>query len=99
DAVTEDQEEAVVVGAAGEPAHEPAATLVAAELPLDGVRVGGAVVPKRAIDYAHQVGILGAAAAGLVRREQNLGAEQRGGADILDEVAVVADQDAGAPTV
>ena len=46
DPVGEEVEDAVVVGAGGEPAEEPAAAFVAFELGLDGVGVFVAVVPE-----------------------------------------------------
>ena len=53
---------------------------------------GVALVPQPALDQTHQVRVRGAAAAGLVRREQDLGPAQRGDAHVLDDVVVVADQ-------
>ncbi len=66
-AIAEDDEHSVVVRAGGQPAQQPAAALVAAKLGLDGRGIGVTVVPQRAVNHAHDVGIVGGAAAGLVR--------------------------------
>ena len=45
-----------------------------------------------AIDHAHQMWILGAAAAGLVWGNENLGATEGGQAHVLNDVAIVTNQ-------
>jgi hypothetical protein len=47
-------------------------------------------VPHLTIDHAHQVRIVRAAAAGLMRRQQYLGAQQCGDPDVFNQVNVVA---------
>ena len=58
-----------------------------------------AIIPKPAVNQPHEMRIFAAHGAGLVRREQNLGAAQRRDADVLDEVAVVTNQHADAKTL
>ena len=55
--VTEDEKQTVVMGAAWQPAHQPAAAFVPAKLRLDRLRVLVPVVPKGWVDQPHQMGI------------------------------------------
>jgi len=73
-AVAENEEQAVVVRAPGQPAQQPPASLVAAKLVLDRGRIMVAIVPMPAVDQAHQLRIFAADGTRLVRHQQNLGA-------------------------
>ena len=95
DPVGEDEEHAVVVSPGRKPAHQPAAPLRAGELGGEAFRFDVAPVPQLRVDQAHRVRAARVAASGLVRRDEDLGAEQRGDAHVLDEVGVPADQHPG----
>src|ERR1044071_2607229 len=48
DTIAEDEEDAVVVGAAGKPAHEPGAAFISTKFALDAVGIGAAIIPQAA---------------------------------------------------
>ena len=77
---------------ARQPAHQPAPPFVAPEFPFDRFRIRAAIFPQPAVDQTHEMRILRAAPAGLMRRDENLRATQRCQADILDKVAIITNQ-------
>ena len=93
------EEHAVVVRAARQPAHQPAAPLRPAQLRFARHGILVASVPHRSIDRLHAARAHRVAPARLMRRDQHLGAEQRGGPRVLDDVVVVADEDPDAAAV
>src|SRR5579875_3234565 len=93
-AVAEDQKNAVVVRAAGKPSHQPATAFWAEELALDGFGVLRALVPQAAVDQSHQVRIMSAAAARLMRSKKDFGPGKRGDAHVFDQVVVITGKDA-----
>ena len=99
DAVREQQEHAVVVRPTREPAHEPRPALGPAQLRLARRGILMATGPDRGVDRLHAARAHRVTPARLVRREQDLGAQQRRGAGVLDDVVVVTDQHAHAATV
>src|SRR5206468_1551843 len=80
------------MSAAWQPAHQPTAALVAAKLPFDRLPIRVPLVPDTPVDDAHQMRIPRTAAAGLVRRDENLRALQRRQSDVFDDVAVITNQ-------
>ena len=50
------------------------------------------------IDVAHDIRVVGAAAAGLVGGDDDVGAHEGGDADVFDEVVIVAGEDAEFPS-
>src|SRR5206468_7626470 len=98
DAVREQQEHAVVVRPTREPAHEPCPPLGPAQLRLARRGIVMATGPDRGVDRLHAARAQRVTPARLVRREQDLGAQQRRGAGVLDDVVAVTDQHAPPPT-
>src|SRR5205085_1956945 len=94
DAVAEDKEQAVVMGATGQPAHEPAAAFVAAKFAFDSGGIGVAIIPNLAVNNPHQVRVFAAHGAGLVGRDQNVGSAQGSDTDVFNKIAVIANQHA-----
>ena len=76
------------------PAHQPAPSLIAGDLPLNRLRILVPRLPYVPPDQPHQMRIPGAAPAGLVRRQQHFGSHQSSQPDVLHDVHVVTDQDA-----
>jgi hypothetical protein len=89
DAIAVDQENAVVVRAGRQPAHQPAPALGAAQFGLDGGGVCVAVLPQRRVDQPHRVRVGRVAAAGLVGGEEDLCALERGDSNVLTDVGVI----------
>src|ERR1043165_6000371 len=87
------------MGAARQPAHEPAAPLISQDFAADRFRIALAIFPYPAIDQAHQVRIARTAATSLVRRQEHLGPQQRRNSNVLYEIYVVTDEDSGAESV
>ena len=99
DAIAEEEEEPIVVGAGRQPAHKPASSFGSIQFCLDRRRILKTTLPERGVDRAHGVGAAGAAAARLMGSKENFGPEKRGDPDILDDVVVVTGQDSDAAAV
>src|SRR4029434_1552973 len=70
DTVAEDEKQAVIVCATGQPPHQPAAALVASEFAFDRLGVSVAIVPEPTVDQAHEVWVFAAHTTRLVRRNE-----------------------------
>jgi len=96
DGVGKDGVDRVIVSAGGEPFHEPGAAFEAVEFDAEGGRISLATGPELGIDEARaRAG--GGSAHRDMRHEDDVGAEEGGCPDVLDDVIVVADEDTAFP--
>jgi hypothetical protein len=92
--IAEDYKDPIVAGACRQPAQQPFATFWTGEFARQSIRVLFAVSPEMDIDQSHCVRAQGLAAAGLMWHEQDIGPHQCRGTRVLDDVVIIADQNA-----
>ena len=80
------------MGAGGQPAHQPFAAIGAFERGGDFCFAFCALLPEFQRDWLHSVWTAGIRAAGLMRCQQDIGAEQRGYAHVFHQIIIPADQ-------
>src|SRR5690606_29174455 len=86
----------IIVCPGGQPLYQPLASLQSVEFHAKGCRVGFPVLPKTRVDESRS-GPGRGCAHGDVWHEDDIGTEQRGCPDILDDVVIVTDEDAAFP--